>query len=114
MKRPLPLIAGSPLPPPRVCTGKHAKLQKTPKLTRSVEIEPVSSKMPSPSASRSCRNTSARPLVSPATRLVARDWNAMNRPLALIAALVLSPPSPWAPFEATLTRRTAPLNLLRT
>ncbi len=52
--------------------------------------------------------------MSPGTRLVARDWKATKRPLALIAGLVLSPPSAWPPVDDTLTRRTAPVFRLRT
>ena len=53
-----------------------------PPLTRTVAIPPGSSKMPFPSASRSWTKTSGRPLVSPATRLVAVLTNATKRALA--------------------------------
>ena len=86
--------------------------ERPPMLTRSVLTAPASSKTPSPSASRSCTKTSMRPLVSPGTRLVARDWKAMKRPVALIAGLVLSPPSALRAAEATLTRRTAPVGFV--
>ena len=73
----------------------------------------VSSNTPLPSASRSCRNTSRTPLVSPATRVDASDQNATYRPLALIRGRPLAP-LPWPPSLATLTRVTVPVTRSRT
>ena len=76
-------------------------------LTRVVVRAPgvVSSNTPLPSASRSCRNTSRTPLVSPATRLLASDQNATYRPLALMRGRPLAPLA-CVPSLATLTRAT--------
>ena len=57
------------------------------------------------SVRRSYTKTSSAPLVSPATRLVAADWNATYRPSALIAGSQ-ERPSPCVPSDATLTRST--------
>ena len=51
---------------------------------------------------------SANPFVSPATRLVAVDWNTMNRPSWLIDGWSLTPPVACVPSVATLTRTTLP------
>src|SRR4051812_19447776 len=58
-------------------------------------------------------NPSVMPLVSPATRVVAGDWNATDRPSAEILA---APPPllPWAPLEDTLIRLIVPAVRSRT
>src|SRR4051812_45234838 len=76
-----------------------------PTLRRVVDTAPASSRMPSVSVSRSRRNTSATPLVSSATRLVASDENTTKRPSALIDGSRLAPLAS-APVVDTLTRVT--------
>ncbi len=49
-------------------------------------------------------NASLCPLVSPGTRLVALDSNAMREPSLLIDALPLPPPVACPPVLLTLTR----------
>ena len=51
---------------------------------------------------------SSCPLVSPSTRLVARDANATQRPSALKAGLKL-PAFPWLASGPTLTRLVCPV-----
>jgi hypothetical protein len=58
-----------------------------------------------PATSRT--KTSATPLVSLATRLVADDWKATNKALALIAGVPLAP-LPCAPLVDTLIRVVCP------
>ena len=62
---------------------------------------------------RSRTNTSAAPLVSPGTRLVAYESKATNRPSAEIAAPELTP-LPWTPPGPTLTRWVVPVWRSRT
>ena len=65
------------------------------------------------SLSRSWTKMSALPLVSPATRLLARDVNATKRPSALMASIPLLL-FPWVPSLATLTRSVVSVTRSRT
>ena len=99
-KRPFADSTGAALTP-------SAWAPPTPTLTRTVATPPGSSKMPFPSASRSWTKTSGRPLVSPATRLVAALTNATKRPSADSAtsrAFWPLEPSACTPSGPTLTR----------
>lgn len=71
MERPSSLIAGGENPP-IACAPSNATLTRV--------VVPVW---------RSCTKMSPVPLVSSATRLVASDWNATNRPSALISGAQL-------------------------
>jgi hypothetical protein len=55
-------------------------------------------------STRSCRNASLRPFVSPETRSAARDVNATKRPLPETAGGLKPLPPDCTPPEATETR----------
>src|SRR4029453_9389452 len=57
---------------------------------------------------RSCTKTSSRSLLSPGTRLLAKDWKATQRPLAEIEAPA-APPLPPSPDDATDTQVVVPV-----
>ena len=62
---------------------------------------------------RSWTNTSSQPLVSPGTRLEAREWKATKRPSALMEGVQLVP-LPWLPAESRLTLVVSPVWRSRT
>ena len=66
-----------------IATGGTASLPKGWPLARTGGV------MSGSASARSCTNTSCIPLVSPGTRLVAREVNATKRPSVLIAGLPL-------------------------
>ncbi len=73
---------------------------------------PVLTRFVSPAA-RSRTNTSATPLRSSGTRLLAEDGNATTRPSALIDGFLLAP-SPSAPEDEMLARQVRPFTRSRT